>query len=194
MAISGAEFKKKYPNTEFYKLTNETECHNEFQFKDGLNVDIVSFNPKGECSKGGLYFTELYKIGMWTNYIEIKYIRKVEILDDSLVYIENNKFKTDKFFLHEKALLENFPYWNDEYFCKVAVTQDGLVLQYVKEQTEEICKLAVQENGLALQYVQEQTEDICRLAVRQNHMATRYFKNDKNCLTLYEYLLFLFGY
>ena len=34
-----------------------------------------------------------------------------------------------------------------------AVKQDGLALQYVKEQTEAICIEAVKQNGYALQYV-----------------------------------------
>jgi len=37
--LTGIEFKQLYPNTLFYKLTNETENHNGFQFKTGLNID-----------------------------------------------------------------------------------------------------------------------------------------------------------
>jgi hypothetical protein len=36
---------------------------------------------------------------------------------------------------------------------KLAVKQNGNVLRYVKEQTEEICKIAVKQNGDALRYV-----------------------------------------
>jgi len=39
--------------------------------------------------------------------------------------------------------------------CLAAVRQNGLALQYVKEQIEEICLAAVKQNGLALQYVKE---------------------------------------
>ena len=34
MAISGKEFKERYNDTKFYKLTNEEELHKNFQFKD----------------------------------------------------------------------------------------------------------------------------------------------------------------
>ncbi len=100
-------FKVEYPDTKFYKLTNESENHNGFQFVDGINIDTQKFNPSGECSSGGLYFTELNKIAMWISYRgqNMKYIREVEILDDSLIYIEDNKFKADKFILHQKVLL-----------------------------------------------------------------------------------------
>ena len=134
MSISGSEFKLKYPNTDFYKLTNEDENHNEFQFKDGLNIDSNTFNPTGSCTKGGLYFTEHDKIGLWIIYNRqnMKYIRKVEILDDSKVYIEENKFKADKFILRERILLEDFASWNDDEFCKIAVEKNVFALKYVK--------------------------------------------------------------
>ena len=49
--------------------------------------------------------------------------------------------------------------------CKLSVQQNGLSLQYVKEQTSEICKLAVQQNGYALQYVKEEfkTQELLKL-------------------------------
>ena len=45
---------------------------------------------------------------------------------------------------------------------KSAVQNNGLALQYVKNQTDEICNLAVQENELALQYVKNPTNKKCR--------------------------------
>jgi hypothetical protein len=44
-----------------------------------------------------------------------------------------------------------------EQMCLEAVKQNGLALQYVKEQTQEICLTAVGQNGYALSYVKEQT-------------------------------------
>jgi hypothetical protein len=199
--LTGSEFKAKYPNTKFYKLTNKSENHNGFQFIDGINIDTQKFNPSCTCSKGGLYFTELNKIAKWISYGEqnMKYIREVKILDDSQICIEENKFKTNKFILHPKVLLEEFEQWNNFEFCKLAVQQNGYALKYVKnqtdeicnlaviqnpytvyyvkDQTEEICKLAVQQNGIALRHVKEKTEEICKLAVQQNGEALKYVKN-----------------
>jgi hypothetical protein len=72
MPISGTEFKKLYPNTTFYKLTNLSENHHGFQLKDGLNIDTKKFDPSLSCN-GGLYFTELNNIGLWISYADIKY-------------------------------------------------------------------------------------------------------------------------
>lgn len=41
----------------YYKITNEAERHNGMQYRDGLNVDIVPFNPSGDCEPGGIYFS-----------------------------------------------------------------------------------------------------------------------------------------
>ena len=44
-----------------------------------------------------------------------------------------------------------------------AVKQNGLALQYVKEQDKEICLQAVKEDGYALRYVKEYYKEILEL-------------------------------
>ena len=43
-------------NTRLYKFTNKDEYHHGLPYHDGVNIDIVPFNPSGECSSGGMYF------------------------------------------------------------------------------------------------------------------------------------------
>ena len=95
-----------------------------------------------------------------------------------MVYIEyKGQFKTDKFCLGERMLIEELEMWNDKEICKSTVQQNGVALQYVKEQTEEICKLTVQQIGMAIQYVKEQTEEeICILEVDQNGLALNFVR------------------
>src|SRR5579872_4937683 len=72
------------------KLTNESENHNNFQFRTGLNIDNIPFNPTRECTAGGLYFCEfqyLEQYIMYGNKICIN-MRYVTIPDDAQVYIE----------------------------------------------------------------------------------------------------------
>ena len=80
--LTGEEFNTIYCTTNFYKLTNETENHHGFQYQDGLNIDIIPFNPHNECSAGGLYFTEESKLSKWFN-VANTYIRKVIIPNDA---------------------------------------------------------------------------------------------------------------
>ncbi|RKJ97732.1 hypothetical protein D7Y41_06410, partial [Anaerotruncus sp. 1XD22-93] len=41
------------------------------------------------------------------------------------------------------------------------VSQDGLELVWVNNQTPELCMAAVKQNGWALEYVKEQTHELC---------------------------------
>jgi hypothetical protein len=191
--LSGRDFNKRFPSTVFVKLTNETEIHNGFQFKTGLNVDIIEFNPTGQCKKGGIYFCEYDKMSMWIQYastICVNY-RIVKIPEDAKVYIEKDKYKADKMILYEKKDIRNdeeickilftkgiHPIYKiidqKEEICKIAVAEYGTALRYVHDQTDEICKLAVAQDGSALRYVKVQTEEICKIAVAQNGYALIY--------------------
>ena len=103
--FSGKDFNIKYANYSFVKLTTQDECHNGFQFKTGLNIDTIEFNPIGDCCPGGLYFTDLNVKDKWFKYGNKTMIweRKVIIPDDALVYVELHKFKSDKFILEERS-------------------------------------------------------------------------------------------
>jgi hypothetical protein len=96
--LTGEQFNEKYKYHKFVKLTNETENHNSFQFQTGLNIDHVKFNPVGECSQGGIYFTDINKIYIWLHYSDkhMYWIRNVTIPDDAQIYVETDKFKADK--------------------------------------------------------------------------------------------------
>ena len=170
---SGSEFNNLTKDKHFVRLTNENENHNGFQYKTGLNIDIITFNPIGECNPGGLYFCEFLNFPSFLEYNNkiCKNIRKVKIPDDARIYIENNKYKTNKFILEEAKDI-----YSDSDLCLKVVKHNGIVLNCVKEQTYEICLEAVKQNGLALQYVKEQTREICLEAVKQNGLALQYVK------------------
>jgi hypothetical protein len=193
--LTGFEFNKQYPLTIFVKLTNETEIHNKFEFKTGLNDDTKKFDASDECKAGGIYFCELSKFLMWIKYkrTECIYYRLIDIPYDACVCISNDKYKTNKLILSERKLI-----WNDERMCEIAikqskimlccikqqeneickitVKQDGHMLEFVKNQTDEICKIAVAQNGRALRHVIKQTEEICIIAVHENGFALEYVK------------------
>ena len=65
----------------YFRLTNQTETHNGFQYKTGLNVDTHLFAESGSCVPGGLYFArkDIFAfIG-----VETYYVRAVTIPDDA---------------------------------------------------------------------------------------------------------------
>ena len=90
----------------FYKITNEEEYHYGLQYHTGLNVDILPFNPSGDCEPGGIYFSSkdilaFLDYGPW--------IREVIIPEDAQVY-ENpgfpKKWKADKVILGERRRID----------------------------------------------------------------------------------------
>jgi hypothetical protein len=182
--LSGKEFNEIYKDKTLVKLTNCEENHNGFQFRTGLNVDTVPFNPTGECNPGGIYFCESDYAFNWLNYrgMHMIYCRYVHVPEHSRVYIELGKFKADKLILTERKLVSDVM---TEMMCLSTVKRNGMKLKYVKKQTETICLSAVKQNGLALEYVKDRTETICLEAVKQNGLALKYVldQTENICLT-----------
>ena len=170
--LSGAEFNKIYKDTKFYKFLNDNLTHYDFEYKLGLNVDTLPFNPIGYCSEGGLYFCEKSKCRWFWNQYGTK-LAFIEIPDNARIYVEEDKFKSDKIVITK---ITNFEDVFDDFWINI-LQKDGCALYYVKEQTEKICKLAIQYDARALKYAKEQTEEICKLAVQQNGTAILYVKN-----------------
>lgn len=104
MAINGFDFKQKYGHR-FYKFIKSDMKHHQFTYKLGLNVDTVPFNPKSTCQAGGLYFTDFANLVFFQTFGS--QIGIIEIPDDAQVYVEHQKFKADKFILHELIDIDN---------------------------------------------------------------------------------------
>jgi hypothetical protein len=104
----------------YYKVTNKDENHNDFQYKDGLNVDSIPFNsdPNESCVPGGLYFTDLDHVIKFLNYG--CWIREVKIPKDAKVIEDpnGNKWRADKIILGKKYSFEEYikELWNPEEF------------------------------------------------------------------------------
>lgn len=61
-----------------------------------------------------------------------------------------------------------------EDICVQTVKQNGLLLPFVITQTPRICLEAVMQNGLALKFVENQSVEICSAAILQNKLAYNY--------------------
>lgn len=104
MAINGFDFKQQFGHR-FYKFIKSDMKHYQFTYKLGLNVDTVPFNPTSTCKAGGLYFTNFANLANFQMYGS--QIGIIEIPDDAQVYIEENKFKSNKFILHKLIDIDN---------------------------------------------------------------------------------------
>ena len=165
----------------YYKLLRQSEIHYGYQFHDGLNVDPKPWTTK-ICSAGGFYFCNEEHIWQWAylyNNSEdtLGWIRSVELPADALFQMEpKNKFKANKIILGPRVSVEDFLLMKPER-VKAALTHDGMLLRYVKEQTHDLCLLAIKQNSDSIQYVKEQTIDLCLIAIEQNANTIQYVKD-----------------
>ena len=69
--------------------------------------------------------------------------------------------------------------------CLAAVKQDGLLLEYVKEQTEDICLAALKNNIKSFKYIINPTEDLYLYAIKHNGLIIKPLTNqtEKICLS-----------
>lgn len=95
----------------FYKITNSNECHNGYQYKDGLNVLNGPFNPVGSCVAGGLYFTTIDHIFDFLSFG--CHLREVTLPPDCLWVKDpdGNKYRADKIILGNKYHLSKPETW-----------------------------------------------------------------------------------
>jgi len=209
MPISGKDFKRHHPDTQFCKLTIDSECHGNVLLQTGTNVDDIRFDSDGVRKPGKIIFIDIAYIGTFLaeygqyacDYIEYgkctiddtgykyyllpslynqyRWIRRVTIDDDAIIYSQDDIYRATKLTLSEREDI-----WSNEELCKIIVTSCGLALEFVHQQTDEICKLAVKQNGLALEFVDDQTDEICLLAVKQNGLALEFVgdQTDEICL------------
>ncbi len=80
--------------------------HNGFQYKEGLNVDTVPFNPSGDCEPGGLYYTNEEHIFTFLEFGSL--IADVIVPEDAKVYKNGNKYKADKIILSNVRRVEDY--------------------------------------------------------------------------------------
>ena len=166
----------------FFKILSKDLNHNDFQYKEGLNIDTVPFNPQGDCEPGGLYFTDKEHILDYIYYGTL--IADVLLPEDAKVYKSGNNWKADKIFLLDIRPIEDFVStlaWRE---ILKSVKQNGLILRYVQLQTPKICLEAVKQYGHTLQFVKEQTPEICLEAVKQDGHALRFVKKQTRELCL----------
>jgi len=86
----------------YYKILNKQENHHNLQYKTGLNVDPIPFNPNGDCEPGGIYFASddifgFFEYGIW--------IREVTLPENEEIYEETGnpkKFKAHQVILGER--------------------------------------------------------------------------------------------
>lgn len=165
---SGIEFNNSAKNKHFVKLTNKKEQHNGFTFVDGLNIDFNEFNPTNEWGPGGIYFITVDFIPKFIKYKGASvnqimyYYRMVIIPNDAIVYVFDDKFKTDKIILEERVCL-----WANNIICNNIIEINPSLLKYVIDPTQNMCNRVTNMDITTIIYVPKnyQTEKMCLKAI-----------------------------
>ena len=90
----------------YLKILNEKMNHHGFQYKEGLNIDTVPFNPKGNCEPGGLYYTDKENIFGFLLFGTL--IADVHVPEDAQVYQSKHKWKADRIVLSNVRPVEEY--------------------------------------------------------------------------------------
>jgi hypothetical protein len=64
----------------YFKIANSTKGNHGLFYHEGINVDPLPFNPQGDCTSGGLYFSSediLYFFDMGNTVYEVKPIGEI---------------------------------------------------------------------------------------------------------------------
>jgi len=98
-------------NKVYYKITNSTENHHGFQYKDGLNVLIAKFNNDRDasCVPGGLYFTDIEHIFEFLSYGVYLWEITLPTNDTSFKIIKDrhNKWRANKIIFGKRYNLDD---------------------------------------------------------------------------------------
>lgn len=182
---TGKQFNIDHRNEQFVVLINKSNIN---KFKTGFNYSEKHYLSK--YRKSEIYFINLNKLPNYLNRIDpITHIRFVTLSNKSRIYVNEGSFKTDKCHLSETISISKLSVWKNHSYnlhaCKLnhesfkyidpdldmvqkIIKVNGLILQFIKDQTTKMCLDAVINNGLALQYVLKQTPEICLEAVKND--------------------------
>lgn len=174
MMISGKEFNTLYKNKKFYlisgkndKLSNdsylyETTYDPHIYLKKNNNLTSIKFDDLDE----NVYINQLNK-----------YIREVNILEDSVVYISTEfgnckRFITNKLFLHERQKLKNCGLFNNSEICERLAMRHPFALRFIPEEmiTNELAEKVTHKMFEGIIYLPKQfrNKTVCNIAVNKH--------------------------
>src|SRR5271156_5298741 len=114
---NGRVFNRILGDKKLFLFTNKDEQYNGFQYKDGLNIDHLSF---GIFSN--LCFVDEDNINDYLDDILFEWIREVTIPSNARVYIRYKEYNADKFVLGIRKKCSDYKI--EKHRCLKAVKQD----------------------------------------------------------------------
>ncbi len=109
--------------------------------------------------------------------------------DDAIVYIENEKIRTDKITVTERRDLFDLDCWEDDDFCKMVIAKNSFLKKYIRtklteEQEEQLLK-KVKKDPTEIQKVVNPTADVCIKAFDINPETFHYMDNPQTAVKIH---------
>jgi len=104
-------FQQEFSDTRLIKFTNFVNDKFDFSYQEGLNEDIVEFDPYKLCVAGGLHFCKYEQLEKWIavhheGYPENYYYWDIEIPNDAVVVQTDTKFKSNKIIMKNRQIIK----------------------------------------------------------------------------------------
>lgn len=168
--ISGEKLDSILNGMPLLKFMRDDDVHHGFQYKTGLNKDILPFK-NNSYENNGIHFVRLCDCINWIDCFGDN-ARRVRVDPNELVFVDYKQLKSKSVILEErkpkKELIKEYVK-NDQMMIWLMRT-NGLFLQFIdpKDRTHEIIIEAVQQNGHALQFVdhEQRTHSIIIAALK----------------------------
>lgn len=179
--VPGVIFKEIFPDVKFIKLIEKHEMDKGgYKIKDGLNEQQLKI--MNNYINGGIEFHNMTDILRLIKYsYNPYYIRYVDILDDSKIYIDKDSFVADKVILGNKINIENLEIWNDSSICNEALNLDIKFFKYIKNMDEMFDESFVLDNicrnPSCIEYITNPTNEMMELVIDLSPYNIRYIKN-----------------
>ena len=176
--LSGQIFNEFFFGMEMIKIVSEDDKQMYgFKVSDGLNILPLKQVSDTYCS-GGINFCD------WENFLmylkrsyDGKYIRKVLVPDDAMIFVDDKEYTSDKLILSKRIPISELDQWNDEEFCMNAINCDCKFLIYCKCIRPELEFAMVIKNPSNIEYIKNQTEEMHEMAIEQNAYLIRHCIN-----------------
>lgn len=146
------------------KVTNEQECHHDFQYRDGLNIDVLQFQNEGSCVPGGLYFTDRFNISEYYEYGT--WLREVQLpIDDPDFKMVRDpmldKWRANMIFLRKKHDLRL-----KETYDRLSIPYPSIRICAIKGWVEILDIIYEKRSGFTV----EEIEDVVFFAIHYRHI------------------------
>lgn len=165
--IKGVELK----GIELVRFCYPNKTHNNYEWHDGENVDILPFEANGKCQKGGLYFTTLNQLLYYLaagEYLGDYWVVTLTVDDNEDVWQEpNGKWKAHRVMVTSMTRIKDMP---EEVLYQMATSflQSHYCHQFepfnLDEREKLWCKL-LELRPHYLQFVRNQTYEMCQTSV-----------------------------